>query len=358
MRNKLLLFSFLSLIGSKAIAQDFNQKSIFKLPESEVVNDFNLYLDTRYDYKNVFTPTQTELSQFQVNQTRIYLTTKLFNKVDFNFRYSFNAKESKDALEFAFLEYHINDNWAISAGKLFTNWGSFDIDYNGAELYMYTIVTNDIEVYSPGVNFMYYMNKHKFTFQISSPTEVFTTPEYKNKAYSYMLLWEGKLFNDKLRTRYGYSLMQHDSSKYYNWATIGNQLHLGKWIFESDWIYGTRNLNYSDLVNIEDIGVSEVRDNSFALSAKYKINKFVPYIRGIYNKRKDLTNNYAYSQVNLQAALEYYPLQDQNLFKDLRLFTAYIYQNQSFERELSHLSDQHENQIVAGIRWLIPMVRK
>ncbi|MEC4114136.1 porin [Myroides pelagicus] len=359
MKRKSLLLSLFTLIGGLAHAQEFDQESIFKAPASEHINQFDLMLDTRYDFNNVFTPTSTELSKFQVNQTRVRLTTKLFDKVSFDFRYSFANSGQPDALEFAFIEYRFNKHWAISAGKLFTAWGSYEIDYNGAELYKYSIVGNNLEVFTPGVNFMYYAKKHKFTFQVSTPnSDFFAIPEYKNKSYYYMFLWEGSLFNDKVKTRYGYSLMQHDASKYYQWVTLGHQVYAGNWIFEADYMHGTRQYDYSKDIQMDNIGASEIRDHAITFSAKYKINKVVPYVRGIYNMRKDLTNDYAYNQIDLQAAVEYYPLEDQKLFKDLRLFAAYIYQDQDFKEGLSNRSNLHKNQIVAGVRWLMPIVKK
>lgn len=354
-----LLFALSTTLYSQTDSnKNVEQTSLFTIKgDKDVVNYFNLYLDSRYDFNTTFDGQNTQNSDFQVNQSRMYLTTKFLNKVEFSMRYS--LKNNNDSpLEFAVLEYFPNEKWSFAAGRLMTGWGTFEIDYNAGELYMYSIVYPDLEVYSNGASVSYYTPKSKFTLQVITPGEGFVAETYKNKAFGYMSTWHGDLFDGKLKTRYGYGLLQHNASKYYSWVTLGHRIEIDNLEIEADWMFGYRNLDYSTILNLDnEFGNTYIKDNASVLSLKYKIDKVVPYVKGTYNKRNDLDNGNAYSVVGLQGAIEYFPFSEP-LFKDIRLFASYNYQNTSFDKNLSNLSDSHQHQVICGVRWLVPLVKK
>ncbi|MEK6450499.1 MULTISPECIES: porin [Myroides] len=361
-KRKISLFLLLAMSTSLYSQTDSIKKTeptaLFTINgNKDVVNYFNLYLDSRYDFNTTFNGQQTDNSNFQVNQTRMYLTTKFLDKVEFSMRYSL-LNNNDNPLEFAVLEYFANEKWSFAAGRLMTGWGSFEIDYNGGELYMYSNIYPDIEVYSNGASVSYHTPKSTYTLQFISPGDGFVAEKYKNKAFGYLGLWQGELFDGKLKTRYGYGLLQHDASRYYNWVTIGNRLDIDNLQIEADWMFGYRNLNYSSILDLEnDLGNTYIKDNATTLSLKYKIDKVVPYVKGMYSKRNDLDNGNAYSVVGVQGAVEYYPFSEP-LFKDIRLFASYNYQNTTFDKNLSNLSDSHQHQVICGVRWLVPLVKK
>lgn len=356
--RKFLTASSIFLMACTGFAQE-QQNAFLTIKDNPVVSDFNFYLDTRYDLNTKFGPHYDNTSGFQVNKTRIYLTTKIKDKFQVFLRYNLNAAADAKALEFAFLEYNINDNWAISAGQLITAWGTFEIDYNGADIYNNTTLLDNLEVYAPGVNLAYMFKNHRFNLQITSASSQYATPEYVNKAYAYMFLWQGSFFQDKLSTRYGYGLMQHDSSKYYNWITLGNQLRIDRWFAELDWIYGFRNINFDPTSTLTGplYDPTYVKENAVALSVKYHFDNWNPYIKAIYNKRDALDQDAAFSLLSLQGAFEYYPFKKDPLFKDIRLFAAYTYNLTTYKKQVANLADINQHQVLAGVRWLIPIAK-
>lgn len=357
MKNLLTAGSIL-LMSCLGFSQD-QQNSLFPIKDNSVVSDFNFYLDTRYDSKTTFGNHIDNSTGFQVNRTRIYLNTKIKDKMQVFLRYSLNASKASNALEFAYLEYSINDRWAVSLGKLVTAWGSFEIDYNGADLYSYMDLYDNLEVYTPGVNIAYMIKNHRFNFQVTSIGDQFAAPEYINKAYSYMFLWQGSFFEDKLTTRYGYGLLQHNADKFYNWVTIGNQLNIDRWFAEIDWVYGFRNFTFdpNNIVTGPAYNSTLLKENSLAASVKYYFENWNPYLKAVYNKRDALDQDAAFDLITLQAAVEYNPFKKDELFKDLRLFASYQYSLTEYKKQVAHLSDVNQHQVLAGVRWLIPIAK-
>lgn len=326
-------------------------------PEKKV-NTLDVYLDTKYENLTKFSGEGTSDSKFRLVQSRVYLKGNYNNKLTYSLRYRLNESVSSNALEFAFLEYNIDDHWTVGMGKQFTAWGSTELSYNSADLYMFTNIIGSIELFSPGASVAYKVKGQSFKLQMVSQGEQFASEAYKSKAYGGLFLWEGELFKKHLKTRYGYALFQHDAKKYYSWVTIGNRLTFNNFMAEVDWMYGFRNLKdaaFTDL-NTTTAGVAYVKDNVTTASIKYKFNKVTPYIKAMYNYRNDLDNNVSYTLKGISTAIEYNPFSEK-AFKDLRLFAAYNYLNYDYKNYTVARSDKNEHQIAVGVRWMVPLFK-
>ncbi|MHC5201643.1 porin [Myroides sp. LJL119] len=356
--KKFLTTGVLLAMFTMANAQE-KQNAFIPIKETSTLNEFNFYLDTRYQYKSDFGPNLSTANGFQVDKTRIYLTSKVKDKLSFVLRYDLNASESSNALEAAFFEYRINPNWAIAAGKLFTAWGTYEIDYNGGDIYSNMTLLNNLPVYAPGVNIAYFTNNQRFNLQITSQDNQFASPSYQNKAYGYMFLWQGSLLQDKLRTRYGYGLLQHDSDKFYNWLTIGNQLRVKRWFAELDWVYGFRNINFDPNQELTTPGYMDtyVKENAVGLSLKYHFDTWNPAFKVIYNKRDALDQGAAFKLWTLEGTMEFYPFKYDALFKDIRLFASYSYNLTQYTKDVAYLNHNIVHKVQCGVRWLIPLVK-
>lgn len=320
---------------------------------------FDLYYDQRYNFNSEFQNSTNIANEFTTVTNRIYFESQYDDRLSFRLRYNLNAN-SNPALEFAYLEYKLNKKWSVAMGKLITAWGSYEIDYNGANVYLYSNVGGNINVFDPGVNIAYHIKKQRLNLQIITTGNNFTDPTYKNKAMGYLFLWEGNLFDSHMHTRYGYSLMQHNQHKYYNWVTLGNRVDLKHWMIELDWMYGFRNINYNNTTGFDNQldGTSYVKENATALSIKYLFKDWNPFIKAIYATRTDLNTGGAYNVYSLQSAIEYYPFKTSPLMKDLRLFAVYNYQNYTYEKKYSYLPKADQHQVLCGVRWLMPIASK
>ncbi|MDR0228313.1 MAG: OprO/OprP family phosphate-selective porin [Flavobacteriaceae bacterium] len=360
-KNLLLLFvcaNYFALYAqqpeNKTILDVLQNESPPKKDTTISTRKLNVYLDSKYENLTRLREYDPNESKFRVVQSRVYAKGVFSDKVTYQLRYRLNESVASNALEFAFLEYSPNENWTFGLGKQFTAWGSMELSYNSADLYMFTNIISSIELFSPGASIAYKTHGHSFKLQAISPTTQFASEEFKNKAYAGLFLWEGKLLQDHLQVRYGYGLFQHDANKFYSWVTLGNRLTVGNWMAELDWIYGSRNIADTQFPTIDNKQpTSYVRDNVTTLSLKYKLDKMTPYVKAMYNYRIDLNTNNSYSSTGISAAVEYNPF-DTELMKQLRIYAAYNYIHYDY-KNYGTINKQAENQIAIGARWMIPL---
>lgn len=359
MRKLYILLCLLPLVS--LLAQEKESKTLFeelvpqKIEPKEDDKKLNIFLDSKYENLTRIKNIDPNESKFRLVQSRVYAKGVFNQKVTYQLRYRLNESVASNALEFAFLEYSPTENWTFGLGKQFTAWGSMELSYNSADLYMMTNIISSIELFSPGASVAYKVKKQSFKLQVISPTTQFASEEFKNKAYAGLFLWEGKLFSDALHVRYGYGLFQHDASKFYSWLTLGQRLTLKNWTAELDWMYGNRNIaDVQYPVQLPPQPTHYVQDNVTTVSVKYKINQVTPYVKAMYNYRKDLNTDLSYTYTGISAAVEYNPFTSK-LMNQFRVFTAYNYLSYNYEDFPLSTPSKHEHQIALGLRWMIPL---
>ncbi len=229
-------------------------------------------------------------------------------------------------------DFGAHKQWTVMAGKQSVQFGTFEYDYNPADIYMPTMCFDDLDAYKTGVNVAYRFAGQVLNLQvINSDTPQFAAPGWEDKALAFNLLWEGSLWNDVVRTRWAYGAFQHTDSKFFNWLTLGVQFNVGDFTSELDYYTGDRVMN--DL---------RVHDQSAALNLKYNFGKWRPQIKGTWNDRRDVMRSWG-----AQAAAEYYPFSGERL-RDLRFHAAYMYGG------LRHGNDSHT--FLVGLRWLFGVI--
>lgn len=320
----------------------------------------NIMVDTRIDLQAQFNNGDLDNASFRTQTFRLWLVGEIIPGIRYRFRHRFNKPQTpllrdnySSATDQAWIAFDIGEDWTITAGKQSMQLGTFEYDYNGADIYQSTMVNGDIDMYKTGVNVAYKFSGQEINLQIvNSDAPQFASEEYKNKAFAANFLWVGDLFDKKLRTRWGYGIFQHNKSKFYNWLTLGTQLNLGNFTTELDYFRGNRDMDYGSIVDSTELGSRYVQDQSVALSLKYDFGKWKPIIKGTWNQRYDKKyDSNAYESIGIQAALEFYPF-TQDKVKDLRFHIAYAYSNTNFQGEFNSMSNQDTHTILAGTRWL------
>lgn len=320
----------------------------------------NIMFDTRVDYQATFKGSKTDQSSFRGNTVKVWFEGEIIPGFRYRVRHRLNTPQNalyrdnySSATDQAYFEIDAGKNLTFRVGKQAVQFGTFEFDYNAADVYLYTMTYNDLDAYKTGVNVAYRVAGQTLNFEVvNSDAPQFATDKYKNKSLAGLFLWEGSLFNNVFRTRYGYGAFQHDASKYYNWITIGNQINLKKFTAELDWYMGDRDMDYGDVVQNEDLGLRHVRDNSVSVNFKYDLGKIKPLIKGVWNKRRDQINSSSYINGGVQAAVEYYPFTDPAI-KDLRFHLMYAYNRTNFNGIYNGLDGINGNQIIAGMRWFL-----
>lgn len=319
----------------------------------------NIMLDTRVDFDAEFVNGDLDETTFRGQTFKIWLVGEIIPGIRYRVRHRLNKPQTplregySGATDQAWIAIDAGDKWTFTVGKQSVQFGTFEYDYNPADIYQPTMAFNDLDAYKTGVNVAYHFLGQTMNLQVvNSDAPQFARDDYKKKALSVNVLWEGNLIDGKLKTRWAYGAFQHSKTKFYHWLTAGTQLNMGNFTTELDYYLGNRNMDYSEVVEIPDLGTRYVRDQSASLNLKYNFGKWKPFIKGTWNQRhdKDFGNN-AYESLGIQGVVEFYPF-THKLVKDLRFHAAYMYGNTNFEGEFAGLTSKDTHTLLVGTRWL------
>ncbi len=347
------------LLITGASAQERQSRNIFeRLIWDEKM--LNVMLDTRTDFQVDVQDGDVTNSSFQAQTVKFWFVGEIIPGVRYRLRHRLNKPQSalpregySAATDQMWIALDAGKNWTFTVGKQSVQFGTFEYDYNPADIYTGTMCFNDLDAYKVGVNVAYKIAGQTLNLQIiNSDATQFASDEYAKKALAGLFLWEGHLFDGLLGTRWGYGAFQHDKKKLLSWITAGTQLNIGKFTAELDYYFGNRYMDYGDVTGNTDLGIRYVQDQSLGLNLKYDFGKVKPFIKGVWNQRHDNDfGNNAYENSGIQAVVEYYPFTNQHI-KDLRFHAMYAYQNTDFQGNFSGLSSQDTQTVLVGMRWL------
>jgi len=347
----------LLLITSVAAQESQSQTMLEKLIWDNKM--LNIMLDTRNDFEADFQGGDVTNTSFQAQTIKFWFVGEIIPGVRYRLRHRLNKPQIplregySAATDQAWIALDAGQSWTFTIGKQSVQFGTFEYDYNPADIYVGTMCFNDLDAYKTGVNVAYKFSKQTLNFQIiNSDATQFASAEYAKRALAGLFLWEGSLFDGVLKTRWGYGGFRHDSKKTLSWITSGLQLNIGKFTAELDDYYGNRYMDYGYVINDDQLGLRYVQDLSAAINLKYDFGKVKPFIKSIWNQRhdKDFGSN-AYENWSIQAVVEYYPFSNQYI-KDLRFHAMYAYGHTNFQGNFSRLPNQDNQTILVGMRWL------
>jgi len=319
----------------------------------------NIMLDTRVDLQSTINNGDMDELTFKGQTIKIWLVGEIIPGIRYRVRHRLNKPQSplregySAATDQAWVAFDIGKNWTLTAGKQSVQFGTFEYDYNPADIYVATMCFDDLDAYKTGVNAAYKFLGQTLNLQVvNSDAPQFASDNYKNKALAVNVMWEGNLFNGLVKTRWGYGAFQHDKKKFYNWLTAGTQLNVGHFTTEVDYYLGNRNMDYGYMMDNSELGTRYVRDQSLALNLKYDFGKWKPFVKGTWNQRHDKEyDSNAYQTKGIQAVVEFYPFTNK-LVKDLRFHAMYAYTNTDFQGEFNDLNNKDTHSLLVGTRWL------
>lgn len=319
----------------------------------------NIMLDTRVDFQTTFNGSSLDEASFEGQTFKIWLVGEVIPGIRYRVRHRLNKPQTplregySGATDQAWVAFDLGQKWTFTAGKQSVQFGTFEYDYNPADIYQPTMAFNDLDAYKTGINVAYKFLGQVLNLQVvNSDAPQFASEEYKNKALAVNVLWEGNLFNDMIKTRWAYGAFQHSKTKFYQWLTAGTQFNFGKFTTEVDYYLGNRDMDYSAVVDVPELGSRYVRDQSASLNLKYDFGKWKPFVKGTWNQRHDKAfESNAYESLGIQAVVEFYPFAN-SLVKDLRFHAMYAYGKTNFEGEFAGLNNQDTHTILVGTRWL------
>jgi hypothetical protein len=356
--KKIYATIYVLLLITCASAQEKQSQNVF---QRLIWDDkmLNIMLDTRNDFRMDFQEGDLTNSSFQAQTIKFWMVGEIIPGVRYRLRHRLNKPQTprregySAATDQAWIALDAGKNWTFTIGKQSVQFGTFEYDYNPADIYVPTMCFDDLDAYKTGINVAYKFLGQTVNLQIvNSDATQFASDEYAKKALAGLFLWEGNLFDGILKTRWSYGGFQHNKKKLFSWITAGIQLNIEKFTAELDYYNGARYMDYGSVVEDDNLGQRYVQDQSAAVNLKYDFGKIKPFIKGVWNQRhdKDFGSN-AYRNTSIQAVVEYYPFDNQYI-KDLRFHAMYAFGVTDFQGNFSDLSNQKTQTLLVGMRWL------
>jgi len=356
--KKIYLLMGAMLLSLAAFAQHRDSDNILErlLWDDKMMN---IMLDTRMDLQTDIQDGDLDNLTFHGQTLKLWVVGEIVPGFRYRLRHRLNKPQSplregySGATDQAWIALDAGSHWTFTIGKQSVQFGTFEYDYNPADIYLGTMAFDDLDAYKTGVDIAYKVAKQVFHLQfVNSDATQFASEEYKNKALAMNIMWEGDLFDGVVKTRWAYGAFQHSKKKFYNWLTAGLQFNVENFTSEFDYYNGPRNMDYGYMVDMDDLGTRYVRDQSLSVNLKYNFGKWKPFVKGTWNQRhdKDFESN-AYESMGLQAVVEWYPFTNKYI-KDLRFHAMYAWSSTDFQGEFKQLDNKDKHSILIGTRWL------
>ena len=347
----LFSFIFLFLLGELSLkAQSFNND--YPILEKlgfikKKVDNFNLYINFRTGLHTYLRSKDIayDRSHFRVDNFEMGIKGKVNNRIGYHFVQDFNepAKNiSIDGLsrliQTAYLSYHFNDKLSIKLGKQSLSLGGVDLGRKGIHVYQDPDILEKMNFFDSGINLTYTpLENHEFQFQIlNNPIDrliksftykkegrevIFEEKDLKKQGItpigmplSYTLYWEGNLFNDRVNTKWSYSLFNDAKDKFSGFLALGHLFKIASFNLDFDYMlahqsvdkfsYGNdflRVLNMNDSSKEKDLA-TYLNHHMVSLGLRYGfLSKWNFLLKGTYEFylygdlkkiRKDLDNNF------------------------------------------------------------------
>ncbi len=324
-------------------------------------------------------------SSFKNKQARIEIKGNITPKLSYRFRHRLNKgndAQSEDnfakATDILSVGYQFNDKWGVQAGKLCQNWGGFEFDENPMYIYEYSDMVNNIDNFMAGVNISYRpIPTQELNINITDAYNNTFADEYgenatsleaggtrrvlekANHPLSYIFLWNGNFFNNKLLTRWSWGIQTQAKHKYSRMVYLGQQLNLPRLQWYFDYMGAFEGLDRLRIATREageilpeECYFSDVHYNSFVTKLNWQ---FAPQwnlmLKGMYETAsvssvetlKDFRKSYAY-----MGSVEYYPVKGE----DFRLFLAYTGRKYDYSDRCG-LKDYNTNRLELGFMFRI-----
>ncbi len=328
-------------------------------------------------------------SHFTNKQLRLEIKGNIGEHLSYRLRHRLNKANnamSEDnfakATDIMMINWKFNDKWSIAGGKMCQIWGGFEFDENPMVIYQYSDMVDNMDNFMAGamvsfkpvpsqeIAFMVSnANNDKFggaKVLVGNKVEDFKTAD---NPLTYILNWNGSMFDGVLNTRWAYGIQTQADGKYSKMLTLGQQLNLPKFQWYIDYMGEWDDMDRlgiatADAHKNKDFGANwgdkdevlykagNVQYNSFITKANWQFApKWNLMLKGMYETAsvkdieayKDYRKSFGYI-----GALEYYPVKGQ----DLRFSLSYIGRKFDYSDKCG-LKDYNTNRIELGFMYRI-----
>ena len=382
MKKLLISAMFLSFMGAfaqedlqgqinqlKAELEQIKQAQSMPVTSPEGINPidkrFNMYFNFQSSLDAEKEGEQDMTTKFKARQLRLEVRGNITDRIFYRFRHRLNRPTAAvkldnlaTATDMLYAGFHIDDKWALTVGKMCQAWGGYEFDLNPMNIYEYSDFIDNMDNFMLGGMITYAPNtNHEFNLQVTdvrndSFENIYansTGLKQSNVPLTYILNWNGSLFDGVLQTRWGVGL-QSEADGYNNtMVMLGTRVALSKFQAFLDYMRADEQLdrlNYTPLSNNgKGQPLKDTKYNTFVLKGEYQpIPSLNLFAQGIYETAEsDLTGN-KMTGLGYYGGVEYLPFPSQ----DLRFFLAYVGRS----REISSVT-KSTNRVSLGMMYRI-----
>ena len=353
----------------KAELEQIKQAQSMPVTSPEGINPidkrFNMYFNFQSSLDAEKEGEQDMTTKFKARQLRLEVRGNITDRIFYRFRHRLNRPTAAvkldnlaTATDMLYAGFHIDDKWALTVGKMCQAWGGYEFDLNPMNIYEYSDFIDNMDNFMLGGMITYAPNtNHEFNLQVTdvrndSFENIYansTGLKQSNVPLTYILNWNGSLFDGVLQTRWGVGL-QSEADGYNNtMVMLGTRVALSKFQAFLDYMRADEQLdrlNYTPLSNNgKGQPLKDTKYNTFVLKGEYQpIPSLNLFAQGIYETAEsDLTGN-KMTGLGYYGGVEYLPFPSQ----DLRFFLAYVGRS----REISSVT-KSTNRVSLGMMYRI-----
>ncbi|WP_165023634.1 MULTISPECIES: porin [unclassified Dysgonomonas] len=354
-------------------------KPLISIDKGKYFKDVNMIANIRYASNSNFSNGNFVNSAFRMNEFRMEISGYVTDKISFTFRDRF-ANNSPDALttdglkhsiDLAHVSYDVTPNFSVTAGKMLSEWGSYELFLNPVYMYAYNDMVQYGDFFLSGIKGSWYATPdHSLTLQVvNSNTRSFEmrygdTPgvEAAKIPLGATGNWKGEFADGLFSTMWSYSMYNLAKNQHWNLVALGNQLKVPNLTLQYDFKYSNEDLdNTGVLSNLLGYNFAEraqdVRYIEHWVRGEYFFTpKWSTTIMGMVNSNYWRGNpdtsaertTHIRDQWSFVAALEYH------LFKpyNVKVFAAYVgrYNNYTnYAKSQFDMANNNTGQILIGI---------
>ncbi|GJH40632.1 hypothetical protein RCZ04_11820 [Capnocytophaga sp. HP1101] len=399
--KRILLLAISLLVGGVATAQEDLQAQIDQLGaelgrlkeadasalqmqaqqmgvENPVDKKFNMYFNFQSSFDVEKVKDQDMTAQFKARQLRLEVRGDITDRIFYRFRHRLNKSNAATSLDnlakatdMLYAGFRLNDQWALTAGKMCQAWGGYEFDLNPMNIYEYSDFIENMDNFMLGAMITYAPNEnHEFNLQITDVrNDSFATLyagsgfEASKSPLTYIFNWNGSFFDNKLQTRWGAGIQQEAKNIANSMVMLGTKLNLPKFQLFFDYMMAYENLDrlgYAAVYTTTAVTVpaylEDTSYNSFVVKAEFQpIPQLNIFAKGMY-EMADVENSSLpsgcydnnYRSLGYFAGVEYMPFEKQ----DLRFFLAYVGRSYKYDQQVAGIKDD-TNRVSVGLMYRI-----
>lgn len=206
----------------------FMALAIHAFAQDKAVTLNTLRLDTRADFTyDYYCANNSSDHGLQGKYLQITLDGNVTDKFSYHLRQRINSPNSSFANTFfqgtdwAYLNWHLTDEFFISAGKQVVAIGGWEYDAAPIDIYYGTDFWNHVCCYEMGIsaNYKDADGRNHILFQFSNSPAI---NQSLQGIYAYNLMWYGDFGHFK--TAYSTNMLQNTEKQFVNYISLGNKL--------------------------------------------------------------------------------------------------------------------------------------